>query len=282
VSILVFVPERLTGHVRHVLAGESPLVFARSWIELNDSIRRDPIEVAVVDPAADGIFRQEAMLRLMAQFPSLPLIAYVTVGPPSMRAVHELSKKGLEHVVMHRFDDSGPLFRQLVQSVRTNPLSEAVLRHLAPLLESLPLPLADVIRDMFEHPQQYSSALDVAVAAGMPSVRLYRSFDSSAFGSPKKLVIASKMVRGWAYLRDPGYGISDVASKVGYKYVRSFSEHALSVFGMTATKMRLHLGRKEMLHLLVEWLKKPAGSDDAPDLDLETDATQNPRHRRSG
>ena len=252
--IALFIPDRLIAHVQHVLAPEAEIMVAGSWHELDEIIRTEAVEVVVADPAADGVLKPEELSRLLQQYPSLPLVAYVGVAAPQMRAILDLSKSGLQHVVLHRFEDSSVRFSALINRVRADPLSRRLLAELAPHLSQLPLELAAAVEDMFKRPSRFETALDLGVAAGIPSVRLYRSFDIAGLGSPKKLLIAAKLLRASAYLRNPGYAVANVATKVGYKYSRKFTHHCMMVFGMNPARVRKRLGEEEAIAMIRKWL----------------------------
>ncbi len=259
--IALFVPDRLLGHVQHVLAPEAEIVVVRSWHELDEVIRTKAVEVVVADPAADGALKAEEISRLLQQYPSLPVVAYVGVAAPQMRAILDLSKSGLQHVVLHRFEDSSTRFSSLINRVRGDPLSRRMLAQLAPHIAQLPLELAAAVEDMFKRPSRFETALDLGVAAGIPSVRLYRCFDLAGLGSPKKLLIAAKLLRASAYLRNPGYAVSNVATKVGYKYSRKFTHHCVMVFGMNPARVRKLLSEDDSMGLIQKWLTTSIKSD---------------------
>ena len=83
---------------------------ASSWEELESLIRRKPVSVVVLDPSADGSLNVGAVAGLLKRYPSLPLIAYVTLNAPAFKAIAQLGKLGLEDVVLHRFDDAPERF----------------------------------------------------------------------------------------------------------------------------------------------------------------------------
>lgn len=260
--IALFVPDRLIGHLQHVLAPEADVLVVHSWHELDEVIRTEAVEVVVADPAADGVLKSEEIARILQQYPSLPVVAYVGVAAPQMRAILDLSKSGLQHVVLHRFEDSSARFSALINRVRGDPLSRRMLAELAPYLSQLPLELAAAVEDMFKRPSRFETALDLGVAAGIPSVRLYRSFDLAGLGSPKKLLIAAKLLRASAYLRNPGYAVANVATKVGYKYSRKFTHHCVMVFGMNPARVRKRLSEEDSIALIRKWLTANLTGDD--------------------
>lgn len=64
-SVLIFLPERLRAHVRHVLVKEREILIANSWDELDTIIREKPVTALVLDPAADGVININAVLGIL-------------------------------------------------------------------------------------------------------------------------------------------------------------------------------------------------------------------------
>jgi hypothetical protein len=89
------------------------------------------------------------------------------------------------------------------------------------------------------------------------------------------------VLRGFGYLRDPGYSVLDVSIKLGYKTARIFSDHWVSVFGITPARVRTRLTDDAAIESVLRWLG--AGDDSAlPDEIARTPARGEPhrRHRR--
>jgi len=259
-SIAVFLPPQLLAHVRHVFANEDEFIVASSWKNLEEIIRREPLNVIIVDPSADGTVNVEAIAGLLSRFPSLPIVGYVTLTPTAFGAVTELSRRGLSHVVLHRYGDSRERLQQTISRVRTNPPSLRLIALLAPALRQIPLTLARAIGDMFEKPHRYASVLDLATTARLPAVSVYRYLESAKLTSPKKLLIAARLCRGLTYLRDPGYSVREVAMKLGYRHPRILTAHALEVFELTPSRLRSRLTEDDAIAMLVRWIDVPDGA----------------------
>jgi AraC-like DNA-binding protein len=284
VSVAAFLPARLLTHVRHVFADEPELLIAASWQELESFIRRKPVSVVVLDPAADGTMNVEAVAGLLKRYPSLPLIAYVTLHAPQFSAVAQLGRLGLKEVVLHRFDDAPEGFKERVERVEGNALTHAVVEGLRERLGHLPRQLSVAIENLFEQPHRYSSALDLATEAGIAVVSVYRNIDAAQLGSPKKLLIAAKVLRGFGYLRDPGYTVLDVSVKLGYKTARIFSQHWVTVFGLTPARVRTRLTDAAAVQSVLAWLRE--NGDDAeladdPGHPPGRNGSRRRRHRRA-
>lgn len=280
-SVAAFLPSRLLTHVKHVLADEQELFPATSWQELEAIIRRKPISVVILDPTADGIMNVGAVAGLLKRYPSLPLIAYVTLHAPQFNAVAQLGRLGLKEVVLHHFDDEPDGFRQRVERVEGNALTHDVIEALRDRLVQLPRQLSVAVENLFDQPHRYMSALDLGMEAGLAIVSVYRNLDTAQLGSPKRLLIAAKVLRGFGYLRDPGYSVLDVSIKLGYKAPRIFSEHWVSVFGVTPARVRTRITDEAAIESVLRWLG--AGDDDSLPDDIGRPhgrAGSRPRHRR--
>ncbi len=276
-SVAAFLPNRLLTHVKHVFADEPELLIASSWQELESFIRRKPVSVVVLDPAADGIMNVGAVASLLKRYPSLPLIAYVTLHAPQFSAVAQLGRLGLKEVVLHRFDDAPEGFKERVERLEGNALTHDVIEALRDRLGQLPRQLSVAVENLFEQPHRYASALDLAMEAGIAIVSVYRNLDGAQLGSPKRLLIAAKVLRGFGYLRDPGYSVLDVSIKLGYKTARIFSQHWVSIFGLTPARVRTRLTDQAAIEAVLRWLR----SNDDNDSALADDPGSPPGHNGS-
>ena len=277
-SVAAFLPPRLLTHVKHVFADEPDLLVASSWQELESFIRRKPVNVVILDPSADGTLNVGAVAGLLKRYPSLPLIAYVTLHAPAFKAIAQLGRLGLEDVVLHHFDDAPERFRERVEQVQGNSLTHRVIEELTSSLKLLPRPLFVTIENLFQQPHRYMSALDLAVE-GVAIVSVYRNLDAARLGSPKRLLIAAKVLRGFGYLRDPGYSVLDVSIKLGYKTARIFSHHWVSVFGLTPARVRNRLTDDDAVERVLHWIREPGDDSSLPD-DHTPSAVRVSHHRR--
>jgi AraC-like DNA-binding protein len=282
-SVAAFLPPRLLTHVKHVFADEPDLLVASSWEELESIIRRKPVSVVIIDPSADGNLNVGAVAGLLKRYPSLPLIAYVTLHAPAFKAIAQLGKLGLEDVVLHRFDDAPDRFRERVEQVQGNSLSHRLIEELAGSLRLLPRPLLVTVENMFEQPHRYASALDLAME-GIAIVSVYRNLDAAGLGSPKRLLVAAKVLRGFGYLRDPGYSVLDVSIKLGYKTARIFSHHWVAVFGETPARVRNRLSDDEAIASVLRWIRTPDDDSAVPENSGRNGVqlARRQRHRRPG
>ena len=76
------------------------------WDQLDSVVRRNAVDVAVLDPGADGLVRTTEIRELTDQYPTLPIVLYTQLSPFTLKALVELAKHGTQQVVLHRFDDA--------------------------------------------------------------------------------------------------------------------------------------------------------------------------------
>ena len=257
VTVVAFLPERLLAHVRHVFIKDQDFVIAKSWDEVDLMVREKPVTALILDPAADGVMNVEAVMNLLKNDPSLPVVAYALLNPASFGAMLQLTRAGLQNVVLQRYEDSPQRFRETVERARGNPLKRKMLEGLQPQLSLLPRKLVSTVDEMFEWPHRYASAQDVALRAEMSSVRVYRNFSSAGLGSPKRMLRAAKLLKAVGYLQDRGYSVRDVSKKVGYRNARIFAEHTLDVFELTPSRVRSHLAPDDAVEQLLKWITVP-------------------------
>ena len=252
-TVAAFLPPRLLRHVQFVLGREHPLV-VDSWGALEALIRVKPVSVAIVDPSMDEAAGTKRLQEILIDYPSLQVIAYVPVTAPAFRAIAELSRAGLKHVVMYSVDDSPERFLGMLDLVRASPLTLELLAAIQPSLNKLPVSLKRTLEDMFAEPQVYGNAADIAAKANVPLVRLYRSLRAAGVASPKKLLVAAKLLRAYGDLGDPGHSVRRVSRRLGWKYTRVLFDHTFDVFGLSPARVRDQMTDVQVVARLVEWI----------------------------
>ena len=116
----------------------------------------------------------------------------------------------------------------------------------------------------------------LSVGSVRTTCQAYACADAAQLGSPKKLLIAAKVLRGFGYLRDPGYTVLDVSMKLGYKTPRIFSQHWVAVFGLTPARIRTRITDLGAVQSVLAWLR-----ESGDDTELADDSGHPPRHNGS-
>jgi len=244
--------------VEYVIGRDEQIVTARSWDELERLLQNHPATVAMVDPSWEAVSRKVEFERIANSYPSLPVIAYVPLTPAAFRSVAELSKLGLQHVILYSHDDSAEHLVATIDRVRSSPLTDRFLGTLRPQLSRMPVPIVKVVEEMFAEPHKYPSAQELAIGAHVSLVKLYRAFRKAQFASPKKMLQAARLLRAFAHLRDPGQSILGVSKKLAYGNPRILAGHAYEVFGVNPSRMRTHLTEEQVIATLRVFVAKEA------------------------
>ena len=256
-DVVALLPRQLLAHLKIVLGSQHSLVAVRGWEELRTAVHARVTDVVVVDPLVDGTARTEAIVEVHRQYPSLPIVVYTSLSATSTRAIMQLGRSGIEHVVLNRFDDERRRFLELLERVPGQALSDQMLRLLAPELAKLPTTVVRAIEQLFRSPGRFRNAQDLSAAAGTILRTMYRQLEMAGIHSPRLLVAAARLVRVYALLRDPGRQIKEVAGKAGYHSQYQLTQHMRALTGHTPRTVRTYIEPEQFVTLLVEGVRRP-------------------------
>ena len=262
-DVAAFLSSQLLTHLRVVLGRGHVLHAAEGWGDLARILRQEVVDLIVADPGADGHVKVGELQQLKREFPSVPVVVYTALSPATMKAVVQLAKVGVEHVVLNRFDDEPRRFRDLLEGVPGHALAEQMLGQLAQPLAALPVQVSRAVEQLFRSPGQFRSTKDLAAAAGMNKRTLYRNLEPVGFLSPRVLVVAARLLRVYAQLRDPGRHIKEIADKVGYHSPWQLTQQMREVTGYTPRAVRRRVGPDEFIALLARRIYQPASRNTA-------------------
>jgi AraC-like DNA-binding protein len=248
-DVAAFLPPVLFSHLRRVL-GEGHAVYpVDAWDQLEFLVRRSSVDIAVVDPGADGLVRVSEIRGLAERYPTLPIVLYTTLSPHTMRAVVELARHGTQQVVLHRFDDTPAKFLSVLERQPGSTLSSLMLERLSEPLAALPSSLARAVERMFKRPGQFFGVPDLASAAQMPRRSVYRHFQIAGLASPRIVVSGARILRAYSYMREPGHSLSDVAGKLGFSQ-QQLRRSMVEMVGETPVRVRATIDAKQFVGML--------------------------------
>jgi AraC-like DNA-binding protein len=233
-----------------------------SWRELVATVKHQNADVIVADPAAAGHVDVETLEDLRREFPSLPVVVYTPLAPSSIQAIVRLTKSGVDHVVLSRFDDEPRRFLELLESIPGHSLSDRMLQALAGPLSALPVTVVRAIDQLFRSPMRFRNAQDLADAAGMNLRTLYRNLEPAGIFSARALVVSARLIRAYSFLQDPGRSIKDVAAKAGYHSPWQLSQQLRELTGRTSEQVRREVTQDMLVGLLAEQVRRRRRKDD--------------------
>jgi len=256
VDVVAYLPRQLHSQLTIVLGSQHTLIPAGGWDTLRDAVQQQVTDVLVVDPLADGTPRTDVIADIHRHYPSLPIVVYTVMSPGSTRAILDLGRLGIEHVVFNRFDDERHRFLELLERVPGQVLGDHMLRHLAPELAKLPVPMIRAVEQLFRSPARFRNAQDLSAAAGAQLRTMYRQLDGAGIHSPRLFVAAARLLRAYSLMRDPGRQIKEVADKVGYHSQYQLTQHMRSLTGHTPRVVRKRVEPAEFVALLAKGVRQ--------------------------
>jgi len=245
-----FLP-RLADAVREIGADH---VHASSWEEVQELVRRKPVNVLVLDPYADRASRADDIVMLLQQFPSTPIIVYTEFTPPALRVLTFLAQYGLQETLLFQIDDDCARLGRLLTRLSTLPLVLRLLHELRHESSQLLPPLAGAVDDLFKRPHAYTSGQDLVLVSHTPLTSLYRALMDAGFAPPKQLFMAARVLHAAVYIRDPGSTVQQVAEKIGYQHPRVLTQHTMAVLGRRPSALR-NTSDDEVLPLVLHWTR---------------------------
>lgn len=254
-DVAAYLSRQLLSHLRVVIGQEHGLVAVESWQELLATVRERMIDVVVADPLVTGRVEVEELQEIVRQYPSVPVVVYTVLSPLTLRGVVSLARVGVEHVVLNRFDDEPRRFRELLERVPAHALGDRMLEELAEPLSRVPAMVSRAIQQLYRYPMRFHGMGDLAAAAGMNTRTLYRHLEPAGFSAPRMLVVSARLLRAYAYLRDPGRAIKDVAEKAGYHSPWQLAQQMRELTGMTPRRARQVLDAEEFVRRVASQLR---------------------------
>jgi len=210
----------------------------------------------VVDPTADGTVDEAA--KILRSHPLIPFFAYVPLTPAGLRSVFHLSKHGLEDAFICGAADVDRKWQKAIEIVSGGRLAFALLRAMETRIAQLPFQLNRTLIDIFERPHRYDCVTDIARHAGISVRSLYRNFERTGLGSPRKMLTVAKLARGYSLLVSSASQLGRVCHTLSYSRPQLFSETVAEVFDCSPSNLRRDSNADEVVLHLLEWLYKPA------------------------
>src|SRR5471032_3028952 len=90
---------------------------ALDWAHADSIIRRQPVDVLVVDPQFDTKTeaRSDRIRAVRNRYRSLPMIVYSTLAAQTLRPLVELGQDGMEELVLFGLDDDPQHLRHMLE-----------------------------------------------------------------------------------------------------------------------------------------------------------------------
>jgi AraC-like DNA-binding protein len=222
---------------------------ALDWAHADSIIRRQPVDVLVVDPQFDtpAEAKSDRIRAVRNRYRSLPMIVYSNLAAQTLRPLVELGRDGMEQLVLFGLDDDPQHLRQMLERQPGIVLSERLLNHLQRPLSRVPEPVSNALERLIRNPSVFRGVPDLAAAAGAPRRSLYRHFARAGFVSPRELLAGARLLRAYAFLREPAYSLEAVADHVRFTDSEALTKTMKWGVGMTPGRARDRMGPEEFV-----------------------------------
>jgi AraC-like DNA-binding protein len=210
----------------------------------------------VVDPQFDppSEARSDRIRAVRNRYRSLPMIVYSNLAAQTLRPLVELGRDGMEQLVLFGLDDDPQHLRQMLERQPGIVLSERLLGHLRGPLGRMPTAVAGALERLIRNPSVFRGVPDLAAAAGVPRRSLYRHVERAGFVTPRELVAGARLLRGYAFLREPAYSLEAVAGHVRFTDSDALTKAMKWGVGMTPGRARDRMGPEEFVARLASRL----------------------------
>jgi AraC-like DNA-binding protein len=227
---------------------------ALDWAHADSIIRRQPVDVLVVDPQFDSSSeaRSDRITAMRQRYRSLPMIVYSVLAAQTLRPLVDLGREGIEQLVLYGLDDDPQHLREILERQPGVVLSERFLYLLGRPLSRISARVSASLERLVRNPSAFASVPDLSAAAGVPRRSLYRHFERAGLVSPRELIAAARLLRAYAFLRDPVYSLEAVASHVRFTDAEAMTDAMKWGVGMTPGRARDRMGPDEFVARLAE------------------------------
>lgn len=242
--------EYLLTQLRVAVVREHTLHAVPSWGELGSALAEHPADVLILEPTPVSPDELAPLLRLLAGYPTLPVVVYTSVTPAAMRVTVELAKRGVHHVVFRGIDDSPARLRALLHELAGATWRSALWPWVQGRVARGPAAIERAVRELFAAPHRFHDVADLARAAGLTRRTVERWLARVGIASAKLLVVSARVERAHHLLRSTDADLSAVASRLGYQSPRLFARQVALATGRPPTALR-HALTVEDLHALL-------------------------------
>jgi AraC-like DNA-binding protein len=238
---------------------------ALDWAHADSIIRRQPVDVLVVDPQFDTQSepRADRIRAVRRRYRSLPMILYSNLAAQTLRPIVELGIEGLEQLVLFGLDDDPQHLRQVLERQPGIVLSERLLTLLYRPLSRVPSSVAAALERLIRNPSVFRGVPDLSTSAGVPRRSLYRHVERAGFVTPRELLAGARLLRGYAFLREPAYSLEAVAEHVGFTDAEALTKAMKWGVDMTPGRARDRMGPEEFVARLAMRLSPGVEPGDA-------------------
>lgn len=257
------------ARLKGAMGDEHRLHVALDWEHADSLVRRQPIDVMVVDPffGSTNTPSVEAIRTLRDHFRSVPFVVYSVLAAQSLRPLVELGQDGLEQLVLFGIDDDPTQLRRILERQPGVALAQQLITALRPRMRQLPAAVSSAIERVIHTPAAFKGVPDLAAAARISRRTIYRECERAELASPRELIAGARILRAYAFLRESDYAIEDVADHLGFSSPHHLTRTMRWACGLTTARVRDRVPPEDFVAAVIAKLAPPPGTarEAAPD-----------------
>jgi AraC-like DNA-binding protein len=261
-------PQKL-ARLRGAVGDQHRLHVALDWAHADSIIRRQPVDVLVVDPhfGSAGEPVTAPIKTLRQEFRSVPFVVYSVLAAQTLKPLIELGRDGMEQLVLYGVDDDPRHLRRVLERQPGVQLAAQLLEKLRPRLRSLPADVAGAIERVVHTPAAFHGVPDLAAAAKVSRRTIYRECERAELASPRELIAGARVLRAYAFLRESDYAIEDVAEHLRFSSPHHLTKTMRWACGMTTARARDRIGPEDFVAMVAAKLLPEPGAPRSADPD---------------
>jgi AraC-like DNA-binding protein len=193
----------------------------------------------------DGNAALPMVRRLRDEFPSVPVVMYLSMAAVASGAVMDYARAGVSQLVFQGMDD----FKTTLRSAINASLDQVSAGSLASELEPLiPATIVPFLRYCLEHSRRNITVEEVASAMGVHRKTLVDRLKAARLPSPRAMIGWSRLLMAARLLDDPGRTIEQVALKLDFPSGTALRNMFKRYTGLRTTEVRENGGVHCLLH----------------------------------
>lgn len=227
----------LRAAIRELSGREYSFRPVRDWDQLTEAIHdAPPSALVMVDPFAESPRRGiSALQTLVEEFPSIPVLAVVSVTPGCGEDLVALAEAGAVDIIAIGHDDTPEAIRERLRLARSRPL-KVLLDRLLP--EDMPGRARAIVEAAADVVAVGGYARDLSAELRMGARTLSRWTERSGLPVPRRLLAWLRILMAAHLLDDRGRTVLSVALACGYSSDAGLRRVMQTFLGETPTRLR--------------------------------------------
>jgi AraC-like DNA-binding protein len=185
--------------------------------------------------------------RLREEYPSVPVVMYLSMSAVASGAVMEYARAGVSQLVFHGLDDLKSALRSAVDAA-IDQVSAAALG--ADFEAIVPPSVMPFLRYCLEHARRDITVEEVAIAMGVHRKTLVDRLKAARLPSPRAMIGWCRLLMAARLLDDPGRTVEQVALKLDFPSGAALRNQFKRYTGLRTTEVRQNGGVRCLVHAL--------------------------------